>query len=304
MVLAGVIGSCVLLPALLVSLRRTRSLLTGWLFFFVGILPTMGLIGFTNVIASDKYAYLPSVGLLMVLARLLGWLWSRVRGSLVRRIIIIVFILALAGSESIATRRYLAHWQTTEGLFNHMLALTPNSFALHSNYGCFLFKKGQIGKAVKQFEKTLQLNPVYLPALNNLATAYYAQGKTSTSLTCWNKVLELEPNNIDAINNLAWLRATQEDPNYRNSEEAIRLATDACKLTNYEKPYLLDTLAAAYAASGKFDNAVVTAEKALELAQSLGDKELTKEIRKRLYLYKAGQPYVEFHNKTLPIDSR
>lgn len=304
MMLTGVIGACVLLPALLISLRWTRSLLTGWLFFFIGILPTMGPIGFTNVIASDKYVYLPSVGFLMIFVWLLGWLWGGVRGSLVRRIIIVVFILVLAGSEAIATRRYLTYWQTTEGLFSHMLALTPKSPTLQCSYGCCLFKEGRAGEAAKHFEKTLQLNPEYLPALNNLGAAYYAQGKTRQSIICYNKVLELEPNNIDALNNLAWLRATEEDPDYRNSEDAIRLATNACKLANYEKPYPLDTLAAAYAASGRFGEAATTAEKALEQAQFLGDKELAKEIQKRLYLYQAGRPYVEFHNKSLPLDSR
>ena len=34
-------------------------------------------VGFTVVIASDKFAYLPSVGVLMVLAALLVWLWDR-----------------------------------------------------------------------------------------------------------------------------------------------------------------------------------------------------------------------------------
>jgi protein O-mannosyl-transferase len=304
MMLAGVIGTCVLLPALLISLRWTRSLLTGWLFFFVGILPTTGPIGFTNVIASDKYVYLPSVGLLMIFTWLLGLLWGSVRGLLVRRIIIVVFILALAGSESIATRRYSTCWQTTEGLFSHMLALTPNSYTLQCSYGCVLFKEGRAGEAAEHFAKTLQFNPEYLPALNNLGAAYGAQGKTRQAIICYNKVLELEPNNIDALNNLAWIRATEEDPNYRNSEDAIRLATDACKLANYEKPYLLDTLAAVYAASGRFGEAATTAEKALEQARSLGDKELANEIRKRLYLYQAGQPYVEFHNKSLRLDSR
>jgi hypothetical protein len=304
MVLAGVIGTCVLLPVLLISLRWTRALLTGWLFFFVGALPTMGLIGFTNVIASDKYAYLPSVGFLIILAWLLGWLWGGVRGSLVRRIIIIVFILALAGSESIATRRYLACWQTTEGLFSHMLALAPNSYALQCSYGCVLFKEGQSRKAAEHFEKTLQLNPEYLPALNNLGAAYGALGKTELAIICYNKVLEIEPNNIDALNNLAWVMATAEDSSYRDSEEAIRLAKAACELSSYEKSYLLDTLAAAYAESGKFGEAVITAGKALEQAQSLGDNELAKDIGERLKLYRAGKPYIEFHNKVLPLDSK
>ena len=74
MVLAGVIGTCILIPVLLFSLRFTKAALTGWLIFFVAIFPTMGVIGFTNVIASDKFAYLPSVGLLMALTAFLIWL--------------------------------------------------------------------------------------------------------------------------------------------------------------------------------------------------------------------------------------
>ncbi|HSW45800.1 MAG TPA: hypothetical protein VLM89_09535, partial [Phycisphaerae bacterium] len=61
MILAGLIGTCVLIPALLLSLRRTRACATGWLIFFLMLLPTTGIIGFTTVIASDKYAYLPAI---------------------------------------------------------------------------------------------------------------------------------------------------------------------------------------------------------------------------------------------------
>ena len=74
MVLVGVIGTCILISLLLISLRRTRAALTGWLIFFAAIFPTTGVIGFTDVVAYDKYAYLPSIGLLMILASFLLWL--------------------------------------------------------------------------------------------------------------------------------------------------------------------------------------------------------------------------------------
>ena len=63
MVLAGVIGMCIRIPLLLISLRWTRAALTGWLFFFVAILPTMQIIAFNYLIASTKFVYLPSIGL-------------------------------------------------------------------------------------------------------------------------------------------------------------------------------------------------------------------------------------------------
>jgi hypothetical protein len=55
----------------------------------------------------------------------------------------------------------------------------------------------------------------------------------------------------------------------------------------------MDTLAAAYAAAGRFAEAVETAEKAIKLATSANDKKLTLEIQKRLQLYRAGQPYID-----------
>ena len=67
-ILTGVIGTCVLIPALLISLRWTRALMTGWLFFFAAIFPSMGVVGFTMAIAYDKFVYLPIVAILVVLA--------------------------------------------------------------------------------------------------------------------------------------------------------------------------------------------------------------------------------------------
>ncbi len=71
------------------------------------------------------------------------------------------------------------------------------------------------------------------------------------------------------------------------------MALRACELTEYGRADFLDTLAAAYAAAGNFPEAVKTAEKALELAESLKHKGLTEQIQNHLLLYKASQPYVE-----------
>ena len=54
------------------------------------------------------------------------------------------------------------------------------------------------------------------------------------------------------MNNLAWLLATAEQAQFRNAAKAVELARRACELTKYRQPFLLDTLAAAYAAVGRF----------------------------------------------------
>jgi hypothetical protein len=62
-------------------------------------------------------------------------------------------------------------------------------------------------------------------------------------------------------------------------------------LTGHRQPLALDALAAAYAETGKFNKAVGTAQKALNLALQLGPKELALGLEKRLKLYQLGRPY-------------
>ena len=103
------------------------------------------------------------------------------------------------------------------------------------------------------------------------------------------KTLQLSPNMVQALYNLSWILAS--DDNNRNGEEAVRLATKLCKITRYKQPLSLDALAAAYAETGKFDIAVLTAQKGLELAERQGPKELVLGLKKRLALYQKGQSY-------------
>ena len=94
------------------------------------------------------------------------------------------------------------------------------------------------------------------------------------------------------MNALAWILATNEGDGLREPDRAIKLAERACELTGYARPDLMNTLAASYAAGGRFQDAVTAAEKAMGLARSAGQEKLAEEIRGRMSLYKAGQPSV------------
>ena len=85
----------------------------------------MQVMRFSDVIAADKFAYLPSVGLLMILAWFLCWLCytDNVGKAVVRRIVVVIIVLILAGAEAVATRRYLVHWRDTVSLYEHMLTV-------------------------------------------------------------------------------------------------------------------------------------------------------------------------------------
>ena len=141
--------------------------------------------------------------------------------------------------------------------------------------------------------KVVQLDPNSASAHVVLAEVLAGDGRTNEAITHLKETLRLRPDWVGPMNNLAWILATHKDSKLRNPDEATRLAQRACELTSYENPGLLDTLAAAYAAEGRFSEAVTTAEKALELAKSSGENQMAEEIQNHLQLYKAGQPYFE-----------
>ena len=206
MVLVGLIGTCILIPLLLVSLRWTRALLTGWLLFFIAILPTMGVVGFTIVIASDKYAYLPSLGLLIVLA----WLFSNLLSSkkprrgtiLAKYTVITVLVLGLIAAESVATRRQLRHWRDTASLFRHMLTITPDSSRLHNMLALELAAQGKPAQAITHYRQSLQLNPYDVDAHGNIALALQAQGKLDEAIAHYRRALQINPEAVAHHNNL------------------------------------------------------------------------------------------------------
>lgn len=300
MALVGVVGTCVLLPVLLISLRRTRAPLTGWLIFFVAILPTMQIIGFSNVIASDKYVYLPSVGLLLVAAWGLGRLWTAAarKGRLAAvRAATLLSVILVSGIEIAATRHHVRHWDDTEGLYRYMLTLTPNASALHANLGSALWGLGRMAEATEEYSVAVRLTPGFADAQSSLGTLLAQQGRLDDALRHCREGLRLRPNSPQTYNSLAFVLASAgqldaaiacynsalqlklEYPDAHNglgnallrkgkTGEAIQHYREAIRL----KPGFAGArlnLSCALASQGRLDDAVRYAEEALRLKPDL-----------------------------------
>jgi len=141
--------------------------------------------------------------------------------------------------------------------------------------------------------KSVQENPNQPNLHNSLATFFHNQGDFEKAVYHWDKALQFKPDWTEILNSLSWVKATRQNEKISDPNEAVRLARRACELTGYKRADFLDTLSVAYAAAGKFTEAITTAEKALELALSLQNDDLAEEIRKHLTLYRAGKAYLE-----------
>ena len=175
--------------------------------------------------------------------------------------------------------------------YREALQISSKYASAHNNLGNAMAQQGNFETAVYHYQEALRINPNYVRVYYNLGRIYTNRGKIEDAIMYYKKALQLNPNMADALYNLSWIYATNEQ--FRNGEEAVKLAEKLCRLQNYNHPSSLDALAAAYAeaAAGKFDKAVLTAQKGLELAQKMGTKELSIGLENRLKLYQAGRPY-------------
>ena len=159
----------------------------------------------------------------------------------------------------------------------------------YNNRGVAYGEKGQYDQAMSDFNSALEINPMYQKAYNNRGTTYRLMGQYDRAVSDFNKALEINPLSPEAYNNLAWLFATARAPGFHNGKKAVELARMACELSEWKDPNYLDTLAAAYARVGDFENAVKWQEKALESSKSARKPGL----RQRLDFYREHKPWSE-----------
>jgi len=159
----------------------------------------------------------------------------------------------------------------------------------HANLGVALMRVGQFQDAIAPLERAIELQPDG-KTQHTLAVALARVGQQSAAVDHFEEAIRLQPEWVEAWADLAWLRATSPDASVRDPAEAIRLASRATELSGGGNPAMLDTLAAAYASAGRFEEAIRTAETAEALCAAGITPELGAAIQTRLNLYRAGQP--------------
>ncbi|HUO31504.1 MAG TPA: tetratricopeptide repeat protein [Bryobacteraceae bacterium] len=167
------------------------------------------------------------------------------------------------------------------------IELDPRYAAAYYNLGLALDRKGEASTAVSEWRHALAIDPEYPEAHDHLGDALYSQGKIAEAVAHWRN----GTNSLPILLKTAWVLATYPDPSIRNGHGALVLAVRAVQFSGGKDAAVWDTLAAAYAATGRFGDAVLTAERAWKLATRDHHEELAKAIRNRLNLYEAKTPF-------------
>jgi tetratricopeptide (TPR) repeat protein len=173
--------------------------------------------------------------------------------------------------------------------FRSSAGLNPRSASAHYNLGTALTMARKLDEASREFHASLAIDPQYANAHNNLGNILLAEGRVDEAIGEFREVVRLNGSSASGLANLAWPLATWPGRTRSDAEEALRLAERAADLTSRKDARVLDVLAAAYAATGRFDRAESTAGAALKLQPP---DPLATNLRARLELYRRHQPYV------------
>ncbi|THB67982.1 MAG: tetratricopeptide repeat protein [Desulfovibrio sp.] len=214
--------------------------------------------------------------------------------------------------------------------YDRTLELDPDYLEAYLDRGLAWQALEEYDKALADYTTLLSMDPEYLWAYLSRAWVYMEQEQYHEALADYNSAQELDPRHpyvytdrshtwgalgrydkawedlttalhIDSgdayvLNEAAWFLSTCPDSNYRDGVWAVNLVEDLVLDYGWSDPWLVDTLAAAYAESSRFPEAVAMQEKAIELMglDNWTDEELGK-ARDRLELYENNRPYREEH---------
>jgi tetratricopeptide (TPR) repeat protein len=187
--------------------------------------------------------------------------------------------------------------------YEEALRLNPDAVPAHLNFGTELSEAGRFDDAMAEYAKAAQLAPDDPRPHYLMAKACLRHGQSADAIKHFRDALRLAPNNLETLTWLARVLAADQNPAVRNAAEAVSLAERANNLTRDQEPFVLDTLAMAYAEAGRFRDANAAVQKAIQIAAASGAQKTIPEMEKRLQLYQADQPYHEDFSK-VPAGSR
>jgi tetratricopeptide (TPR) repeat protein len=172
--------------------------------------------------------------------------------------------------------------------FEACLRLAPDHYDARYCLAAALAAQNRADRAVEEYRAALQLRPDAADAHGGLADVLARQGQAQGAIVHYRAVLRAAPDQLHVANKLAWLLATSPDPAIRDGAEALRLARHACRGTDFAEPRFLNTLAAACAATGRYEEAIQTLDRIIPWAATQ-DPALHDEIRQRRRQYEAAR---------------
>jgi protein O-mannosyl-transferase len=233
----GVLCGIALLIITIISIKLIKKapyFAIGWFWYLGTLIPVIGFIRLGNHLIADRYAYLPLIGIFVIIAwgvpeLLKEWYYRKNVLKVSAGILILTLMLI--------TWIQVSHWKNSITVFKHAIKVTdkkyPNFAVIHNNLGNTLFADLRIEEAIDHLKMAVDINPSYIKAHQNLGIALFADQKIEEAIDHLKMAIKLSPNHAQVHYNLGIaLFANQK------IEKAISYYKTAIKLKpNYTKAH-------------------------------------------------------------------
>ncbi|HUT92682.1 MAG TPA: tetratricopeptide repeat protein [Thermoguttaceae bacterium] len=169
--------------------------------------------------------------------------------------------------------------------YRRALQVDPEYVLAHQSMGRLALKTGSTDEGRKYLLEAARLDPDNASPYIDLGNSFLREQRTDQAGVMYRQALGRDPDSDAAMIGLAIALIRDQGRRPRDIEEALELATKACKLTDYKSSQPLIVLADVYAAAGRLPEAVSVARKALDVAQQTGKPDLAATVRTLLEQY-------------------
>jgi tetratricopeptide (TPR) repeat protein len=175
----------------------------GMLWFLLALAPVIGVVWAKEApkvgfLVTERYLYLPALGLCIVAAWGLIWLSARASWVLGG---VAVLLLVISGGAVVRA----LEWRDAETMYRAILPRTGDRTLAHANLGALYLNRGETEAAISEFESVLREDPTHAITLNNLGVARARQGRIDEALVLHREAIRRKPAYADAWNNLGVL---------------------------------------------------------------------------------------------------
>jgi tetratricopeptide (TPR) repeat protein len=200
-------------------------LFVGWLWYAITLLPVIGIIQVGDFAMADRYHYLPSIGIAVMLAWGVPLLFPH--EDMRKKILCPAVIIALA-ILAVLTWQQCGYWKNNTTLFSNALQVTKDNYLAHNNLGLTLFTEGNTEEAIYHYNKAIRIKTKYTDAYFNRGVAYFKLGQYQRAIDDYNESIRLKPHYADVYKNRgsAYFKLAQYQRAIDDYSEAIHLKPD------------------------------------------------------------------------------
>jgi tetratricopeptide (TPR) repeat protein len=202
--------------------RHRPYLAVGWLWYVGTLIPVIGVIQVGAQSHADRYTYLPSIGVAIMLA----WGLAETVGRWPRAKPVVLAVTCVGCAISVTlTVRQLGYWRDSLTLFRHALEVTDGNYVAYNSVGSALRVEGRLEESRAHYEEAIRIRPSYAEARNNLGEVSLAQGNVAEAIQHMSEAVRIRPDMVGAHVNLglALSAAGRPDDATREFQEALRI---------------------------------------------------------------------------------